>query len=101
MKPAIAVLALLATEALAQPGGVSVIGDHRANVGISTGPDGLLLVDDLDLGALFANRISPAGDAVLAERILLEARDAYVGGRYTEAIEIAKKAIAGPGKRFR
>jgi pSer/pThr/pTyr-binding forkhead associated (FHA) protein/tetratricopeptide (TPR) repeat protein len=35
----------------------------------------------------------PKNDAVNAEKVLLDARDAYVHGQYANAIEIAKKAV--------
>jgi pSer/pThr/pTyr-binding forkhead associated (FHA) protein len=42
------------------------------------------------------------GDAVAAEKVLLDARDAYVHGQYANAIEIAKKAVkAQPNQAWR
>jgi pSer/pThr/pTyr-binding forkhead associated (FHA) protein len=44
----------------------------------------------------------PKGDAVAAEKVLLDARDAYVHGQYANAIEIAKKAVkAQPNQAWR
>src|SRR5438445_11540933 len=36
---------------------------------------------------------SSGGDAAAAEKVLLDARDAYVHGQYANAIAIAKKAV--------
>jgi tetratricopeptide (TPR) repeat protein len=45
---------------------------------------------------------SGGGDAVAAEKVLLDARDAYVHGQYANAIEIAKKAVkAQPNQAWR
>jgi pSer/pThr/pTyr-binding forkhead associated (FHA) protein/tetratricopeptide (TPR) repeat protein len=45
---------------------------------------------------------SSANDNVAAEKVLLDARDAYVHGQYANAIEIAKKAVkAQPNQAWR
>jgi ABC transport system ATP-binding/permease protein len=44
----------------------------------------------------------PKGDQVTADKVLLDARDAYVHGQYANAIEVAKKAVkAQPNQAWR